>query len=72
MLRGGRVELGCLEALHWAFGGSFWFTPGPERQHVTAVGGPGAVEGALAADKGAQAIPAPVQAPQPPPPAPQP
>ncbi|GKD47568.1 hypothetical protein Tco_1276544 [Tanacetum coccineum] len=46
--------------------------PGPERQQATATGALRAAEDALAADEGAQAVPAPVQAPQPPPPAPQP
>ncbi|GJR76470.1 hypothetical protein Tco_0088835 [Tanacetum coccineum] len=48
-----------------------WIVLGPERQQAIAVGAPGAVEDASAADEGAQAVPAPVQAPQPSPPAPQ-
>nr|GFA29134.1 hypothetical protein [Tanacetum cinerariifolium] len=48
-----------------------WVGPGPERQQAAAAGSPGADEDALAADEGAQAVPAPVQAPQPLPPAPQ-
>ncbi|GJX30992.1 hypothetical protein Tco_0240847 [Tanacetum coccineum] len=54
-------------------GARLYRAPGDQKAStLLIVGGPGAVEGALAADKGAQAIPAPVQAPQPPPPAPQP
>ncbi|GJU99304.1 hypothetical protein Tco_1328575 [Tanacetum coccineum] len=47
-----------------------WIAPGLETQQAAAVGAPRAVEDALAANEGAQAIPAPVQAPQLPPPPP--
>ncbi|GKC56590.1 hypothetical protein Tco_1084188 [Tanacetum coccineum] len=47
-----------------------WIAPGPERKQAAAAGAPGAAEDAPATNKGAQAVPAPVQAPQPPPPAP--
>ncbi|GJR29675.1 hypothetical protein Tco_1105907, partial [Tanacetum coccineum] len=45
---------------------------GPKRQQVAATGAHEADEAGLAADKGAQEIPAPAQAPPPPPPSPQP
>ncbi|GKF44572.1 hypothetical protein Tco_0131124, partial [Tanacetum coccineum] len=44
---------------------------GPERRQAATAGTPRAAKDALAADEGAQAVPAHVQAPQPPPPAPQ-
>ncbi|GKA78953.1 hypothetical protein Tco_0785490 [Tanacetum coccineum] len=47
-----------------------WIAPGLETQQAAAVGAPRAVEDALAANEGAQAIPAPVQEPQLPPPPP--
>ncbi|GJX86493.1 retrovirus-related pol polyprotein from transposon TNT 1-94 [Tanacetum coccineum] len=37
-----------------------WVASGPERQQAAAAGAPGAAEDALAADEGAQAVPAPV------------
>ncbi|GKB25323.1 hypothetical protein Tco_0864724, partial [Tanacetum coccineum] len=37
-----------------------WVASGPERQQAAVAGSPGAVEDALAADEGAQAVPAPV------------
>nr|GEX99875.1 hypothetical protein [Tanacetum cinerariifolium] len=49
-----------------------WVASGPERQQAAATGAPRAVEDALLADEGAQAVPTPIQAPQPRPPVPQP
>nr|GEZ53404.1 hypothetical protein [Tanacetum cinerariifolium] len=83
MLRGGRVELGCLGLsliglhelerlnIYERIGDTWaWVAPRLERQSDVAAGAPRATKDAPAVDEDAQANPAPVQAPQTSPPSP--
>ncbi|GJR68320.1 hypothetical protein Tco_0014385 [Tanacetum coccineum] len=78
MMRGGRVELGCLEdnslgvlllilaLLAMRNEGFAWVAPGPKRQSDVTASAPKAAKDAPVVHEGASADLAPMQAPQPP------